>query len=219
MNAAKDVGGDFYDFFRIDENRIGFVIADVSGKGVPASLVMAVSRSLFRNIAAHTAEPQLMVKGINESLSERNETNMFVTHFVGVLDLQTFTLDYCNAGHDSPVMIADGEATMLPCDANIPAGVMSGWEFTRQQTQMKTGSTIFLYTDGLNEAEDSSHAQFGMTRVVQTAKTAENSPQQLIASMTEAVRQFVGLAEQSDDLTMLAIKVAKDQQGETENRN
>jgi sigma-B regulation protein RsbU (phosphoserine phosphatase) len=148
-----------------------------------------------------------MVKGINESLSERNETNMFVTLLVGVLNLQTFTLDYCNAGHDSPVMIADGEATMLPCDSNIPAGVMSGWEFTRQQTQMTAGSTIFLYTDGLNEAEDSRHQQFGMTRVVQTAKTAEDAPRQLIDSMTEAVRQFVGQAEQSDDLTMLAIQV------------
>ena len=203
---AKAVGGDLYDFFIRDE-KLFFCIGDVSGKGVPASLVMAVSRSLFRNTAAHTVEPQLMVKGINESLSERNETNMFVTLFVGVLDLQTFTLDYCNAGHDSPVMIADGEATMLPCDSNIPAGVMSGWEFTRQQTQMTAGSTIFLYTDGLNEAEDSRHQQFGMTRVVQTAKTTENTPQQLIASMTEAVRQFVGQAEQSDDLTMLAIKV------------
>ena len=151
--------------------------------------------------------PQQMVKGINESLSAQNDTNMFVTLFVGVLDLQTFTLDYCNAGHDSPVMIADGEVTMLPCDSNIPAGVMSGWEFTRQQTQMKTGSSIFLYTDGLNEAEDISHRQFGMTRVVETVQTAENTPQQLIDSMTEAVRQFVGQAEQSDDLTMLAIKV------------
>ena len=206
VKPAKAVGGDLYDFFIRDE-KLFFCIGDVSGKGVPASLVMAVSRSLFRNTAAHTVEPQQMVKGINESLSAQNDTNMFVTLFVGVLDLQTFTLDYCNAGHDSPVMIADGEVTMLPCDSNIPAGVMSGWEFTRQQTQMKTGSSIFLYTDGLNEAEDISHRQFGMTRVVETVQTAENTPQQLIDSMTEAVRQFVGQAEQSDDLTMLAIKV------------
>ena len=203
---AKEVGGDLFDFYIRDE-KLFFCIGDVSGKGVPASLVMAVSRSLFRNIAAHTTEPQLMVRGINESLSQQNDTNMFVTLFVGVLDLQTFTLDYCNAGHDSPAMIADGEVTMLPCDSNIPAGVMSGWQFTRQQTQMQPGSSIFLYTDGLNEAEDSSHRQFGMTRVVETAQATENAPQQLIATMTEAVRQFVGPAEQSDDLTMLAIKV------------
>ena len=206
VKPAKAVGGDLYDFFIRDE-KLFFCIGDVSGKGVPASLVMAVSRSLFRNIAAHTVEPQQMVKGINESLSQQNDTNMFVTLFVGVLDLQTFTLDYCNAGHDSPAMIADGEVTMLPCDSNIPAGVMSGWEFTRQQTQMTAGSTIFLYTDGLNEAEDISHQQFGMTRMVETAQATENTPQQLIDSMTEAVRQFVGQAEQSDDLTMLAIKV------------
>ena len=206
VKPAKAVGGDLYDFFIRDE-KLFFCIGDVSGKGVPASLVMAVSRSLFRNIAAHTTEPQLMVRGINESLSAQNDTNMFVTLFVGVLDLQTFTLDYCNAGHDSPAMIADGEVTMLPCDSNIPAGVMSGWQFTRQQTQMQPGSSIFLYTDGLNEAEDISHRQFGMTRVVETAQATENTPQQLIATMTEAVRQFVGPAEQSDDLTMLAIKV------------
>ena len=206
VKPAKAVGGDLYDFFIRDE-KLFFCIGDVSGKGVPASLVMAVSRSLFRNIAAHTTEPQLMVRGINESLSQQNDTNMFVTLFVGVLDLQTFTLDYCNAGHDSPAMIADGEVTMLPCDSNIPAGVMSGWQFTRQQTQMQPGSSIFLYTDGLNEAEDISHRQFGMTRVVETAQATENTPQQLIATMTEAVRQFVGPAEQSDDLTMLAIKV------------
>ena len=206
VKPAKAVGGDLYDFFIRDE-KLFFCIGDVSGKGVPASLVMAVSRSLFRNIAAHTTEPQLMVRGINESLSQQNDTNMFVTLFVGVLDLHTFTLDYCNAGHDSPAMIADGEVTMLPCDSNIPAGVMSGWQFTRQQTQMQPGSSIFLYTDGLNEAEDISHRQFGMTRVVETAQATENTPQQLIATMTEAVRQFVGPAEQSDDLTMLAIKV------------
>jgi sigma-B regulation protein RsbU (phosphoserine phosphatase) len=206
---AKAVGGDLYDFFIRDE-KLFFCIGDVSGKGVPASLVMAVSRSLFRNTAAHTVEPQLMVKGINESLSERNETNMFVTLFVGVLDLKTFTLDYCNAGHDSPVMIADGEATMLPCDSNIPAGVMSGWEFTRQQTQMTAGSTIFLYTDGLNEAENIAHAQFGNDRIFSVAKklltNGENQPDTIIGKMGEAVHTFVGEAEQSDDLTMLAIQ-------------
>ena len=205
VTPAKAVGGDLYDFFIRDE-KLFFCIGDVSGKGVPASLVMAVTRSLFRNIAAHTSEPQKMVMGINESLSESNETSMFVTLFVGVLDLATGSLDYCNAGHDMPLLLADGEVSELSCDPNMPAGVMPGWEFTRQQTQLKRGTTIFLYTDGLNEAEDISHQQFGMERVTATAKVAGNSPQTLIAAMSAAVAQFVGDAEQSDDLTMFAIQ-------------
>ena len=206
VTPAKAVGGDLYDFFIRDE-KLFFCIGDVSGKGVPASLVMAVTRSLFRNIAAHTTEPNHMVKGINESLSENNETNMFVTLFIGVIDLATGVMNYSNAGHDMPLLLADGEVILLECDSNIPAGVMPDWEYTCQQIQIHPGSTIFLYTDGLNEAEDISHQQFGMERVMETAKAAGNVPQDLIAAMTSAVKQFVGEAEQSDDLTMFAIQV------------
>jgi len=205
VTPAKAVGGDLYDFFIRDE-KLYFCIGDVSGKGVPASLVMAVTRSLFRNIAAHSTEPQQMVMGINDSLSDNNETSMFVTLFVGVIDLKTGQMDYCNAGHDQPLLLSDGEVSLLPCDPNIPAGVMPGWEYTRQQILLKRGTTIFLYTDGLNEAEDINHQQFEMERVMETAKAAGNSPQELIAAMTAAVGQFVGGAEQSDDLTMFAIQ-------------
>ena len=205
VTPAKAVGGDLYDFFIRDE-KLFFCIGDVSGKGVPASLVMAVTRSLFRNIAAHTTEPHKMVMGINESLSDNNETCMFVTLFVGVIDLATGSLDYCNAGHDMPLLLTDGEVSLLPCDPNIPAGVMPGWEYTCQQVQLKRGTTIFLYTDGLNEAEDINCQQFEMERVMETAKAAGNCPQELIAAMNAAVSQFVGEAEQSDDLTMFAIQ-------------
>jgi len=205
VTPAKAVGGDLYDFFIRDE-KLYFCIGDVSGKGVPASLVMAVTRSLFRNIAAHSTEPQQMVMGINDSLSDNNETSMFVTLFVGVIDLKTGQMDYCNAGHDQPLLLSDGEVSLLPCDPNIPAGVMPGWEYTRQQILLKRGTTIFLYTDGLNEAEDINHQQFEMERVMETAKAAGSSPQELIAAMTAAVGQFVGGAEQSDDLTMFAIQ-------------
>ena len=207
VTPAKAVGGDLYDFFIRDE-RLYFCIGDVSGKGVPASLVMAVTRSLFRNIAAHTSEPQQMVKGINDSLSDNNDTSMFVTLFVGVLDLSTLSLVYSNAGHDMPLLLSGGQVSPLSCDPNIPAGVMPGWDYTRQQIQLSRGTTIFLYTDGLNEAEDASHQQFGMERVSATALSSGNSPQQLISAMSAAVAQFVGDAEQSDDLTMFAIHVS-----------
>ena len=171
VTPAKAVGGDLYDFFIHDE-KLFFCIGDVSGKGVPASLVMAVTRSLFRNIAAHTAHPDKMVMALNEALSDNNETNMFVTLFVGVLDLQTGHLSYSNAGHDMPLLLTDDEVIVLSCDSNVPAGVVPGWNFTCQQLEMKTGTTLFLYTDGLNEAEDIHHNQFGMERMQQTAMNA-----------------------------------------------
>ncbi|MBO4891341.1 MAG: SpoIIE family protein phosphatase [Prevotella sp.] len=202
---AKAVGGDLYDFF-IREEKLFFCIGDVSGKGVPASLVMAVTRSLFRNIAAHTAEPHKMVTDVNELLCDNNETNMFVTLFVGVLDLVTGSLDYCNAGHNMPLLLKDGDVGQLACDPNIPVGVMPGWAFTCQQLQLKTDDLLFLYTDGLNEAEDIDHQQFGMDRVLQTSKTVDGGPQELVEAMASVVRQFVGEAEQSDDLTMFAVQ-------------
>ena len=202
---AKAVGGDLYDFFIRDE-KLFFCIGDVSGKGVPASLVMAVTRSLFRNIALHTTEPHQIVMGINESLTDNNETDMFVTLFVGVLNLTTGSLSYSNAGHDMPLLLSGDEVSLLPCDPNVPAGVMPGWSFTCQQLQVKAGTIIFLYTDGLNEAEDNSHQQFGMDRVLQTAKTVCRHPKELIETMTVAVQKFVNNAEQSDDLTMFAIQ-------------
>ena len=205
LNPAKAVGGDFYDFFIRDE-KLFFTIGDVSGKGIPASLVMAVTRSLFRNIANHTAEPEQIVATLNEATSKQNETNMFVTAFVGVLDLPTGRLRYSNAGHDAPLVInADGSKELLACDANLPIGVMPNWKYTIQNAQINIGSMIFLYTDGLTEAENSNHDLFGMNRIKQTLSHGFSHPQYLINHMTKAVHKFVGNAEQSDDLTMLAI--------------
>ena len=202
---AKAVGGDLYDFFLRDEKLI-FCIGDVSGKGVPASLVMAVTRSLFRNIAAYTQEPDHIAVALNEALSSNNETGMFVTIFLGVLDLASGRLSYTNAGHNPPLVVAGGDASKLACDSNIPAGVMPGWQFTVQHLQMNEGDTVFLYTDGLNEAEDSSHRQFGLERMLQVARLTINQPQPLIEAMMNSVQMYMGNTEQSDDLTMLAIQ-------------
>ncbi len=208
LTPAKAVGGDLFDFYIHDE-KLFFCIGDVSGKGVPASLVMAVTRFLFRNVSAHESEPHLIARALNDSLSEGNEMNMFVTLFVGVLDLATGHLDYCNAGHDSPLLIGQGVAP-LPCDPNLPVGVMPDWQFTLQQVTLAPQTTIFLYTDGLNEAENILHAQFGDDRIISLAETllnrGQNKPSTIIQLMTDAVHDFVGQAEQSDDLTMLAIQ-------------
>ena len=205
---AKAVGGDLFDFFIHDEKLI-FCIGDVSGKGVPASLFMAVTRFLFRNIAIYTQEPNHIAEALNEALSINNDTEMFVTIFLGVLDLATGHLSYSNAGHNPPLLIGEGGVTPLRCDANIPVGVMPGFRFTTQETQLQPGDTIFLYTDGLSEAEDTRLQQFGIERILQVANASSNQPQPLIETMTSSVKQFIGEAEQSDDLTMLAVKYQK----------
>jgi sigma-B regulation protein RsbU (phosphoserine phosphatase) len=213
VTPAKEVGGDLFDFF-IRNEKLFFCIGDVSGKGVPASLVMAVTRSLFRSVSAHESMPDHIVTLINESMADMNETNMFVTLFVGVLDLPTGRLRYCNAGHDAPLLVGQGVG-MLPVESNIPVAVMPGWKFVQQEVKLFTDTTIFLFTDGLTEAENADHAQFRMERVVQVTKDSladkEQAPKQLIKRMSDAVHQFVGDAEQSDDLTMLAIQYIKQQ--------
>jgi sigma-B regulation protein RsbU (phosphoserine phosphatase) len=186
-----------------------FCVGDVSGKGVPASLVMAVTRSLFRNISAHTSEPDHIAYTLNEALADGNETSMFVTAFIGVLDLASGLMDYCNAGHNNPLIIGQ-EVSMLECNPNLPLGVMTGVTFEKQEMVIKPQTTVFLYTDGLNEAENIRHDQFDIERVIDLAtslvKEGQDQPTIIIEKMTESVHAFVGEAEQSDDLTMLAIK-------------
>ena len=213
LTPAKAVGGDLFDFYFRDE-KLFFCIGDVSGKGVPASLFMAVTRSIFRTVSVHESMPDRIVTVMNKTIADMNKTNMFVTLFVGVLDLPTGRLHYCNAGHDAPLLVGAGVGE-LPCDANIPVGFMPQWKYTLQEAHIFTGTTIFLFTDGLTEAEDINHAQFQMERVHEVAGQAlaqqMQEPKELIGSMTEAVHQFVGDAEQSDDLTMMAIQYIKQQ--------
>jgi len=208
LTPAKDVGGDLFDFYFRDE-KLFFCIGDVSGKGVPASLFMAVTRSIFRTVSSHESEPDIIVTAMNKTIADMNKSNMFVTLFAGVLDLPTGNLHYCNAGHDAPMLIGAGVGE-LPCDTNIPVGFMPNWEYTRQEAQIYSGTTIFLFTDGLTEAMDANKAPFTMKRVNDVASKALtqnlHEPKQLIEQMTEAVHQFVGDAEQSDDLTMMAIQ-------------
>lgn len=211
LTPAKQVGGDLYDFFIRDE-KLFFCVGDVSGKGVPASLVMAVTRALFRSISSREAQPDIIVAHINDTITKDNDSNMFVTLFVGVLDLPTGRLRYCNAGHNEPLLLPQVE--FFPCDPNIPVGVMPGWKFTVQEKLITPQSTIFLYTDGLTEAEDSVHAQFGIERMFETAKKliadGVKQPKALVEGMGEDVHAFVGEAEQSDDLTMVAVVYTKE---------
>ncbi len=216
MTPAKEVGGDLFDFYFRDE-KLFFCIGDVSGKGVPASLFMAVTRSTFRTVSAHESMPNRIVETINKTIADMNKNNMFVTLFVGVLDLPTGLLRYCNAGHDAPLLVGAGVGE-LPCDSNIPVGFMPEWEYTLQEAEIYTGTTIFLFTDGLTEAMNAENEEFQMDRINTVAINAlsqqQQEPHQLIALMTNAVHQFVGDAEQSDDLTMMGIQYIKQVQNE-----
>ena len=204
---AREVGGDLYDFFIRDE-KLFFCIGDVSGKGVPASLVMAVTRSLFRAVSSHGDSPGKIVTIMNNSMSEMNENNMFVTFFCGVLDLGSGLLRYCNAGHNPPVILTTTK-DMLDVLPNLPLGIMPGMTFQEQERVMHYDDALFLYTDGLTEAENSSMELFGEKRMVSVLST-RRSAQGHLDAMEKTVTDFVGNAPQSDDLTMLFIHYLKD---------
>lgn len=199
---AKEVGGDLYDYYIRDE-KLFFCIGDVSGKGVPASLVMAVTRTTFRNLSANDDSPGRIVRGMNDSLSAMNESSMFVTFFCGVLDLTNGMLMYCNAGHNPPLILTSS-MQMLPVEPNLPLGVMPGIEFKEQGISFRYDDALFLYTDGLTEAENSVHLQFGEERMKAVLHGRKGAYEHL-KNMENEVASFVDGAPQSDDLTMLFI--------------
>ena len=199
---AKEVGGDLYDFF-IRGEKLFFCIGDVSGKGVPASLVMAVTRTSFRNIAGKEDSPGSIVTTMNDNLAAMNENNMFVTFFCGVLDLDNGRLRYCNAGHNPPKTLTDSIQT-LPVQPNLPLGILCGMKFIEQETVFHYDDALFLYTDGLTEAENNLHEQFGEERMVMALRIRESADNHL-KNIKQKVNEFVGDAPQSDDLTMLFI--------------
>jgi sigma-B regulation protein RsbU (phosphoserine phosphatase) len=203
---AKEVGGDLYDFFIRDE-KLHFCIGDVSGKGVPASLLMAVTRTQYRTLASHYDSPSKIVTSINDGMSEMNENSMFVTFFCGVLDLQTGVLRYCNAGHNAPYILTDAirELDVVP---NLPLGILEGMSFEEQQVTLHYDDALFLFTDGLNEAENINHDQFGDEGVRAVLHTRRDADHHLKA-MQQAVADFRGEADQSDDLTMLFLHYLK----------
>lgn len=203
---AKYVGGDLFDYY-VRDNKLLFCIGDVSGKGVPAALLMAISHSLFRTISSHNERPEIMMEALNNAISENNPDIMFITMFLGIMDLTTGTISYCNAGHNPPIVIKNGRAEYLDTEPSLLLGVELSAKYTAHELTLAHGDTLFLYTDGLTEAENAEHETFGEERTLETAAhfgtlTAE----QQIEQMHQAVDQFVNNAEQSDDLTMLAIQ-------------
>jgi len=207
MTPAKEVGGDLYDFF-VQDNRLYFCVGDVSGKGVPASLLMAVTRNLFRVIAQQGYTPSEIATKINHALSEDNEQGMFVTMFIGMADLETGRMDFCNCGHNPPVICIPGEpARFLSMQyVNIALGMMDGMEFQGETLPDIRGQRLLIYTDGLNEAENPSFELFGNDRLIETMNHVGGKPSRVvIEEMLEVVEKHRAGAVPSDDLTLLCL--------------
>ena len=208
MHPAKSVGGDLFDF-TLRGDRLFFCIGDVCGKGIPAALVMAVTRSLFRSYVAAEHNPERMVMHINAAMCDGNKNNMFVTMFIGELDLKTGQLVYCNAGHEPPLLFGE-TLVRLPADRQLPVGIFEDVEYKSREMQLAPRHSLLLFTDGLSEAMNGDGTLFGIERIMQAAQRLEDSdqtgPQQIVEGMTAAVHDYVGDAVQNDDLTLLAIK-------------
>ena len=206
MTPAKEVGGDLYGYVLIG-NKLYFAVGDVSGKGVPASLFMAQVTRLFRTLAAQSMMPAEICTRMNAALTEDNEQGMFVTFFLGLLDLSTGHLSYCNAGHNPPV-IGGGESkgdflTMIP---NAPIGLWEGLDYEGEEIDSIKGRPFFIYTDGLNEAENQAQQQFGDDRLLNILRNTNfNSARQVIESLTDEVELYRNGTEPNDDLTMLCL--------------
>ena len=208
MTPAKDVGGDFYDFFRIDDERIGFVIADVSGKGIPAAIFMAVSRTLIRATGIRGDSPAGCITYSNKLLAGESVDCMFVTVFYGIMNINTGEIVYCNAGHNPPYMLKrNGEIAPLPMSQNPMVGAIDGIEYQEGNVQMEKGDALVMFTDGVTEAMNTAYEEFGEQRLEDTLEeVALHNCQQMIDAVKADVAAFAGDAEQSDDLTVLAIK-------------
>ena len=206
---AKEVGGDLYDFF-IENDKLYFIVGDVSGKGIPASLVMAVTCRLFRSIASYLDKPEEIITSLNDSLSDGNESNMFCTAFLGVLDLKTGHLAYCNAGHNAPLVIDhDGNVSAISVEPNLPLGLFSGFPYKGQETKIEKGTMVYLFTDGVNEAENNEKEQFSDERLVSILEANAGAEPKEIVNVTFAeVERHADGANQSDDITVMCIKMS-----------
>ncbi len=208
MIPAKEVGGDFYDFFKIDEQHLGLVIGDVSGKGMPAALFMAISRTLIKAIALLGESTSDCMNQANFLLSQDNPRAMFVTLFYGILDLQSKALEYCNCGHNPPCLVNEnGEPAFLERASNIALGVKEDFTYQSNKITLDEGQSLVLYTDGITEAMDKHSNLFkekGLLEYLQ--QSGNSSPQHITTGMVEAVQTFAGGEPQSDDITAMVIK-------------
>ncbi len=203
MLPAKTVGGDFYDFFKVDDTHIAIVIADVSGKGIPASLFMASAKSSLRSNLANGLQPDMVMKKTNLVLCDTNREKLFVTAWLGIIDLENGRLSYVNAGHNPPFIIRGGKAEKLVDQPNFILGRKKRADFKEHRISLHPGDTLFLYTDGVTEAVGPGGSMYGETRLTEVLERAGSRPDEVLGSVEEDVKGFVAGVERSDDLTMV----------------
>ena len=208
MIPAREVGGDFYDFFRLEDERLGIVVADVSGKGVPAALFMMVSRTLMKGTAIGEGDPGACLTEVNQLLTESNEESMFVTVFYTSFNPETGHVEYANAGHNLPYVVKpSGQVRQIDCPPGLVLGVLPEFDFPGGNLDLEPGDALFFYTDGVNEAMDENGEEFGderLTRVL--AEAAGSSAADFSQRMVEAVHAHAGEAPQSDDITCMTLR-------------
>jgi sigma-B regulation protein RsbU (phosphoserine phosphatase) len=211
MNPAKEVGGDFYDFFMVDNDHLGLVIADVSGKGVPAALFMMMSKILIQNFALDGLSPEEVLMKTNEVICRNNPNDMFVTVWIGIVELSTGRLTACNAGHEYPVVRQpDGKFEFFKDPHGFVVGGMEGLSYQMYEIMLQPGATLFVYTDGVPEATNGRGEMYGPDKLLETLnQDPELEPQKILETVKQSVDKFVGDAPQFDDLTMLSIKLKK----------
>ena len=208
MNPAKEVGGDFYDFFMIDSNHLALVMADVSGKGVPAALFMVISKTLIKNRAQMGGTPSEILADVNEQLCEGNEAELFVTVWLGILEISTGHVTASNAGHEYPAIYRPGEGYTLFKTKQSPAvATMEGLKFRPSEFTLNPGDSLYIYTDGVAEATNSSNELYGTDRMIATLnETVNMKVDEVLAVMKKSVDDFTGDAPQFDDITMLSLR-------------
>ena len=205
MIAAKEVGGDFYDFYKIDDKTVAFLIADVSGKGIPAAMFMMTAKTIIKDLAENGIPVNEIFTKVNEKLCENNESGMFVTAWMGILDIETGKLTYANAGHNPPLLLrAGGEFEYLKSRAGFVLAGMEGVRYRVNELTLSAEDRIFLYTDGVTEATDSNNELYGEDRLLATINSNKNvGAVELLPIIKADIDAFVGEAPQFDDITML----------------
>ena len=207
MDPAKEVGGDFYDFFLIDNDHLCMVMADVSGKGVPAALFMMVSKAILKTNALAGKSPREILTTANETICSNNKMQMFVTVWLGILEISTGRITAANAGHEYPALARGGDFALLRDKHGLVIGAMEGVEYKEYEIDFKPGDRLFLYTDGVPEATDAEGRLFGTQRMLDALNAARDAgAQEILGGVKKAVDGFVGASEQFDDLTMLCIE-------------
>ena len=208
MTPAKEVGGDFYDFFFIDPDHLAMIIADVSGKGIPAALFMMVSKVLIKNQLLAGCDPATALDRVNIQLHERNSSMMFVTMWVAILEISTGKGVACNAGHEDPALRrADGDFELIRYKHDMLAGISKKARYHNREFVLNPGDCLFVYTDGVPEAKIDDPEMFGTERLTEALNTCRDAgPEEILRTVKNAVHDFVGDAEQFDDLTMMCIQ-------------